>query len=109
MISGYEDGFDCIGSLVDVGGGIGTLVTEIVKAYSHIKGINFDLPHVVATAPKYDGVTHMGGDMFKAIPNADAVFMKVNSICCYQFLLFFFSNLYIKSRKTRIHTRCTCS
>uniref|UniRef100_A0A2N9EWF4 O-methyltransferase C-terminal domain-containing protein n=1 Tax=Fagus sylvatica TaxID=28930 RepID=A0A2N9EWF4_FAGSY len=76
IVSVYKDGFGCVGSLVDVGGGTGSAVAEIVKSFPHIKGINFDLPHVVATAPMYDGVKHVGGDMFQAIPNADAVFMK---------------------------------
>lgn len=26
------------------------------------------------------GVTHVGGDMFKSIPNGDAIFMKVHNI-----------------------------
>ncbi|KAK2991353.1 hypothetical protein RJ640_001210 [Escallonia rubra] len=76
IVSAYKDGFGCIGSLVDVGGGTGAAMAEIVKAYPHIKGINFDLPHVVATAKEYGGVCHVGGDMFKAIPEADALFMK---------------------------------
>ena len=53
-------------------------MAEVVKAYPHIKGVNFDLPHVVATAPAYDGVSHVGGDMFESIPYADAIFMKVH-------------------------------
>ncbi|KAK2993238.1 hypothetical protein RJ640_015717 [Escallonia rubra] len=76
VISAYKDGFDCIGSLVDVGGGTGTALAEIVRACPHIKGVNFDLPHVIATAPKYDGVFHVCGDMFKSIPRADAVLLK---------------------------------
>ncbi|XP_052208567.1 (R,S)-reticuline 7-O-methyltransferase-like isoform X2 [Diospyros lotus] len=76
IVAAYKDGFHSIGSLVDVGGGIGTSISEITKAYPHIKAINFDLPHVVATAPKYPGVTHIGGDMFESVPKADAVFMK---------------------------------
>ncbi|KAI4322644.1 hypothetical protein L6164_022318 [Bauhinia variegata] len=76
VISGYKDGFDNIGSVVDVGGGTGQTISEIVKSYPHIKGINFDLPHVVAAAPKYEGVTNIGGDMFQEIPQADAVLMK---------------------------------
>ncbi|KAE9599855.1 hypothetical protein Lal_00045933 [Lupinus albus] len=76
VISGYKDGFNQIQSLVDVGGGIGGSLSEIVRAYPHIHGINFDLSHVVSTAPKYDGITHVGGDMFVSIPNADAVYMK---------------------------------
>ncbi|KAJ9171084.1 hypothetical protein P3X46_019132 [Hevea brasiliensis] len=76
ILVGYKNGFGCVGSLVDVGGGTGDLVSEIVKSHPHIKGINFDLPHVVATAPEYKGVCHVGGDMFEAIPNADAIIMK---------------------------------
>ncbi|KAK7854531.1 xanthohumol 4-O-methyltransferase [Quercus suber] len=76
ILSEYKHGFDSVGSLVDVGGGIGSGLAEIVKSYPHIKGINFDLPHVAATAPIYDGITHVGGDMFHSIPNADAIFMK---------------------------------
>ncbi|MCL7041232.1 hypothetical protein MKW94_021473 [Papaver nudicaule] len=72
----YKDGFNGIGSLVDVGGGTGTMIAEIVKAYPHIQGINFDLPHVVATAPEQPGVKHVGGDMFIHIAEADAVIMK---------------------------------
>jgi hypothetical protein len=73
----YKDGFNCVGSLVDVGGGTGGMIAEIVKAHPYINGINFDLPHVVATAPVRQGVSHVGGDMFEAIPSADAIFMKV--------------------------------
>ncbi|MED6211224.1 hypothetical protein PIB30_071706 [Stylosanthes scabra] len=76
VISGYKDGFKEIKTLVDVGGGIGGSLSEIVKAFPHIKGINFDLPHVVATAPMYHGITHLGGDMFASIPQADAIYMK---------------------------------
>lgn len=76
IIKGYKDGFNSITSLVDVGGGTGVAMFEIVKAYPHIKGINFDLPHVVSTAQKYEGIDHVGGDMFKDIPPADAIFLK---------------------------------
>ncbi|KAM0000907.1 putative (R,S)-reticuline 7-O-methyltransferase [Helianthus debilis subsp. tardiflorus] len=79
VISHYKDGFlGSKGSVVDVGGGTGIAISEIVKAYPHLKGINFDLSHVVSTAPKYDGVTHVAGDMFKSIPPAETIFMKVN-------------------------------
>ncbi|KAI3837197.1 hypothetical protein MKX03_010762 [Papaver bracteatum] len=72
----YKDGFRGMRSLIDVGGGTGTMITEIVKANPHIRGINFDLPHVVATAPVNPQITHVGGDMFVDIPKADAVIMK---------------------------------
>ncbi|GLJ07333.1 hypothetical protein SUGI_0064630 [Cryptomeria japonica] len=75
ILSKYE-GFQGLNSLVDVGGGIGATVGEIVKAHPTINGINYDLPHVIATAPHFTGVKHVGGDMFKEVPSADAVFMK---------------------------------
>ncbi|XP_009343397.2 xanthohumol 4-O-methyltransferase [Pyrus x bretschneideri] len=76
ILSNYKDVFEGVGLIADVGGGIGEAVAEIVNAHPHIRGINFDLPVVVARAPRYRGVTHLGGDMFDAIPNADAIFMK---------------------------------
>ncbi|GLJ07303.1 hypothetical protein SUGI_0063930 [Cryptomeria japonica] len=75
ILSKYE-GFRSLNSLVDVGGGIGTTVAEIVKAHPTINGINYDLPHVISTAPHFPGVKHVGGDMFREVPSADAVFMK---------------------------------
>ncbi|KAI3795674.1 hypothetical protein L1987_38331 [Smallanthus sonchifolius] len=77
IISDYKDGFlGTKGTLVDVGGGIGIAISEIVKAYPHLKGINFDLSHVISTAPTYDGITHVVGDMFKSIPPAETTFIK---------------------------------
>ncbi|KAJ9563048.1 hypothetical protein OSB04_008208 [Centaurea solstitialis] len=76
LISKYR--FDELkGTLVDVGGGLGAAINEIVTAYPHLKGINFDLPLVISSAPKYEaGVTHVGGDMFKSIPPANSIFLK---------------------------------
>ncbi|RZC77313.1 hypothetical protein C5167_001491 [Papaver somniferum] len=76
MLANYKDGFNGIGVLVDVGGGMGSMIAGIVKANPHIKGVNFDLPHVVATAPEHPGITHVGGDMFDDIQEADAIIMK---------------------------------
>ncbi|KAJ6887680.1 caffeic acid 3-O-methyltransferase 1 [Populus alba x Populus x berolinensis] len=69
-------GFEGLTSLVDVGGGTGAVVNTIVSKYPSIKGINFDLPHVIEDAPSFPGVEHVGGDMFVSVPKADAVFMK---------------------------------
>ncbi|KAK6246224.1 hypothetical protein SCA6_009314 [Theobroma cacao] len=70
-------GFDEVEVLVDVGGGIGVALGIITSKYPHIKAINFDLPHVLADAPTYSGVEHVGGDMFESVPKGDAIFMKV--------------------------------
>ncbi|KAF8690672.1 hypothetical protein HU200_041045 [Digitaria exilis] len=69
-------GFDGIGILVDVGGGIGTNLGMITSKYKNIKGINFDLPFVVSQAKPIPGVEHIGGDMLDYVPSGDAIFMK---------------------------------
>ncbi|XP_012078371.2 caffeic acid 3-O-methyltransferase 2 [Jatropha curcas] len=70
------DGFDGVKVLVDVGGGIGDALRIITSKYPHIKGINFDLPNVLADAPSFPGVEHVAGDMFVSVPKGDAIFMK---------------------------------
>lgn len=77
VLEGCGEIFEGVGSLVDVGGGNGTNMSMIVKAWPWIRGINFDLPHVVSVAPEYVGVQHVGGDMFHSIPKADAAFLMV--------------------------------
>ncbi|CAA6656519.1 unnamed protein product [Spirodela intermedia] len=69
-------GFDGLGVLMDVGGGIGATLNMIISKHPSIKGINFDLPHVIADAPSFSGVEHVGGDMFASVPSGDAIFMK---------------------------------
>ncbi|EEF42078.1 caffeic acid 3-O-methyltransferase [Ricinus communis] len=69
-------GFEGLKVLVDVGGGVGVTLNIIISNYPEIKGINFDLPHVLADAPSYAGVEHVGGDMFVSVPKGDAIFMK---------------------------------
>ncbi|KAA3482745.1 RS-norcoclaurine 6-O-methyltransferase [Gossypium australe] len=43
ILLGYKQGFNSIGSLVDVGGGTEGLISEIVKAYPQIKVNTFDV------------------------------------------------------------------
>ncbi|KDP35860.1 hypothetical protein JCGZ_10599 [Jatropha curcas] len=69
-------GFEGLTSLADVGGGTGAVINMIVSKYPSLKGINFDLPHVIEDAPSYPGVEHVSGDMFVTVPKADAIFMK---------------------------------
>ncbi|KAK8598083.1 hypothetical protein V6N13_095474 [Hibiscus sabdariffa] len=70
------NGFEHIGCLVDVAGGLGVTISFITSKYPSIKGITFDLPHVIQHAPAYPGVEHVGGDMFESVPKGDAIFMK---------------------------------
>lgn len=51
----FYRGFDDVNILVDVGGGTGATLGIITSSYNHIKGINFDLPHVIHAAPALPG------------------------------------------------------
>ncbi|XP_076960896.1 myricetin 3-O-methyltransferase 3-like [Bidens hawaiensis] len=76
MILEKYKGFEGVKELVDVGGGLGANLELIVSKYPNIKGIIFDLPHVIKDAPSYPGVEHVGGDMFQSVPKGDVLFMK---------------------------------
>ncbi|PWA34595.1 caffeic acid 3-O-methyltransferase [Artemisia annua] len=69
-------GFENLKQLVDVGGGLGITLNMIVLKHPTVKGVNFDLPHVIRHAPAYPGIEHIGGDMFQEVPHGDAIFMK---------------------------------
>ncbi|KAL8482963.1 hypothetical protein ACS0TY_025860 [Phlomoides rotata] len=75
VIESWPESFRGVSSLVDVGGRGGTAVGMLVKAFPWIRGMNFDLPHVVSEAPLLDGVEHVGGNMFENIPQAHAVML----------------------------------
>ncbi|XP_052292025.1 anthranilate N-methyltransferase-like [Citrus sinensis] len=69
-------GFEQIKQLVDVGGGLGVNVNIIISNYLHIKGVNFDLSHVIQDSSSYSGVKHIGGIMLERIPKGDAILIK---------------------------------
>ncbi|KAK9267109.1 hypothetical protein L1049_009528 [Liquidambar formosana] len=52
------------------------LFDKIVSVHPHIHALNFDLPHVIADAPKYPDVEHVAGDMFELLPNAQNILLK---------------------------------
>ncbi|GJV58799.1 trans-resveratrol di-O-methyltransferase-like protein [Tanacetum coccineum] len=68
--------FEGLDSIVDVGGGTGTIAKCIAEAFPNLHCINFDLPHVVKGLEGGKNLNFVGGDMFKAIPKADAVLLK---------------------------------
>ncbi|XP_022777331.1 probable O-methyltransferase 3 [Durio zibethinus] len=69
--------FEGLSSLVDVGGGTGTIARVISEAYPQLKCTVFDLPHVVANLPNSGNLNFVGGDLFLHIPAADAILMKL--------------------------------
>ncbi|KAM7271659.1 hypothetical protein ACFE04_030873 [Oxalis oulophora] len=68
--------FEGLKSLVDVGGGTGTMANVITQAFPDLKCIVLDLPHVVANLKDDNNLKFVGGDMFKEIPSANAVLLK---------------------------------
>ncbi|KAI8023154.1 3'-hydroxy-N-methyl-(S)-coclaurine 4'-O-methyltransferase 2 [Camellia lanceoleosa] len=77
MIDDCSNLLDGLDSLVDVGGGNGTTLRVLIKACPWIRGINFDLPHVVSEAADFVGDENVGGDMFESVPKADAAILKI--------------------------------
>ncbi|XP_010069283.2 caffeic acid 3-O-methyltransferase [Eucalyptus grandis] len=75
-IAQHYSGFLKAKTVVDLGGGVGETLKTILSKNPHIRGINYDLPHVIAAAPPIPGITHVGGDILKAVPKADVHFMK---------------------------------
>ncbi|KAK2632743.1 hypothetical protein EUGRSUZ_L01146 [Eucalyptus grandis] len=69
-------GFSKAKTVVDLGGGVGVTLQTIPSMNPHIHAINYDLPHVIAAAPPVPGITHVGGDIVKAVPKADVHFLK---------------------------------
>ncbi|KAF9625383.1 hypothetical protein IFM89_022175 [Coptis chinensis] len=69
-------GFEGLKTVVDVGGGTGATINMIAEKHPLVKGINFDLPHVIKDAPAYLGVEHIEGDMFIGVPKGDSIFLK---------------------------------
>lgn len=71
-------------TIVDVGGGRGALMLELLAAYPHLRGIVFDQPAVAAGARQAieaaglaDRCQAIGGDFFAAVPEGcDAYLLK---------------------------------
>jgi hypothetical protein len=82
VIEAYD--FAGIGTLVDIAGGHGAVLSAILQKNRSMKGVLFDLDHVIAGAkPRLaaqglaDRVTTASGDFFKAVPpGGDAYIMK---------------------------------
>ncbi|TQD94593.1 hypothetical protein C1H46_019838 [Malus baccata] len=66
LLENYN-GFEGLTSIVDVGGGTGAVLNMIVSKYPSIKGINFDLPHVIEDAPQYPGMFFISNNVRSSI------------------------------------------
>ncbi|PWT87630.1 MAG: methyltransferase [Acidobacteria bacterium] len=75
--------FEGIGTLADIAGGHGMVLTSIAQRYPNMKGILFDLKNVVEGAKDRiqklglaNRVQSVAGDFFETVPAADAYIMK---------------------------------
>ncbi|CAF1332668.1 unnamed protein product [Adineta ricciae] len=82
--------FSRFNTLVDIGGGLGTLLVSIMEKYQNLHGILFDLDHVIQNAKSINPnefqrrqietnrYEYVSGDMFKSetIPLGDAYILK---------------------------------
>ncbi len=74
VVEAYD--FSACATVVDVGGGHGTLLAAILTANPHLRGILVDLPHVAASATAFLGAAGVAdrcqiiaGDFFEALPS----------------------------------------
>ncbi|XP_049349450.1 trans-resveratrol di-O-methyltransferase-like [Solanum verrucosum] len=68
--------FEGLKSLVDVGGGTGTIAKAIADAFPQINCTVFELPHVIEGIEGSKNLSFVGGDMFNSIPCANAILLK---------------------------------
>ncbi|KAI0497280.1 hypothetical protein KFK09_020503 [Dendrobium nobile] len=75
MVEGAEKVFEGLRSMVDVGGGMGTVARVIRRRFPGIRVLVLDLAHVVDGLVGSDGVEFVAGDMFVEVPQGDAVLL----------------------------------
>jgi hypothetical protein len=80
--------FEGLDSMVDVGGGTGSLARIISETFPHMNCTVLEIPQVIANLEGTENLKYVGGDMFQHIPSADAVLLKVYAALCTQTLLF---------------------
>jgi hypothetical protein len=75
VVESYD--FGRFGTVVDVGGGRGSLLTAVVARYPAVHGVLFDQPGVVAGADLPAGCRAVAGDFFESVPEGgDAYLLK---------------------------------
>ncbi|MFE0152787.1 methyltransferase [Nonomuraea sp. NPDC059007] len=67
-------------TVVDLAGGTGALLAEVLRAVPEARGVLFDVPEVIATAgPHLEGLLErcelVAGDLFAAVPDGGDVYM----------------------------------
>ena len=82
-VAAYD--FGRFGTIVDVGGGNGALLIEILRAYDGPRGVVFDVPAVaeraqqnIAAAGLADRCTAVGGSAFETVPEGGDAYILSN-------------------------------
>jgi O-methyltransferase domain/Dimerisation domain len=83
VVAAYD--FSAFSTVVDVGGGRGSLLARILGSYPSVSGVLFDQPHVVAAAPQTlvaagvsDRCRVVAGSFFDGVPDGgDAYIMSM--------------------------------
>jgi hypothetical protein len=78
LVVAYD--FSPFGTVIDVGGGEGTLIAGVLAATPGIRGVVFDQPHVVTdallrSAGLADRAEVVGGDFFDSVPRGGDVYV----------------------------------
>ncbi|MFI5394682.1 MAG: methyltransferase [Candidatus Binatia bacterium] len=80
VVAAYD--FSRCERVADIGGGQGSLLAAILAANPELRGVLFDLPHVVATAAPVLGAAGVedrcevvGGSMFESVPRGCAAYV----------------------------------
>jgi O-methyltransferase len=62
-------------TVVDVGGGNGALLAALLARHPHLRGVLFDLPHVITEADVPDRCSLVAGDFFTKVPSGGDVYV----------------------------------
>jgi len=80
LIESYD--FSSVHTLVDIGGGSGTLMLPLLRANLNMQGILFDLPHVITdfkdaleSSGLGDRCTLASGDFFESVPTGGSLYI----------------------------------
>lgn len=78
LVTAYD--FGSSGTVVDIGGGKGTLIAGVLAGNPGLRGIVFDQPHVVSDAllrssGLADRAEAVGGDFFESVPKGGDVYV----------------------------------
>lgn len=94
-VEGFDDAtaaydFSTLGTVVDVGGGAGSLLISLLRRYPHLRGVLYEVPHVADVArarlsanPEGPQLDVRSGDMFDAVPAGGDAYVFSTVLRCF--------------------------